>query len=461
MINFIGKNVLIFGLGKFGGGVGVTKYLTTRGAKIRVVDEAPQEKLQKSIDKIDNPTIDYHFGPPTTNQLEGIDLVVVNSAIPPYHPFLTEIEKKNIPQTTEVNIFFEQCKGKIIGVIGTNGKETVVKLVEAILKRSHAKVFIGGNIGRSLLEEVGKIAPSDWVVFELSSFQLYRLSWTRKRPKIIVYTNIQPDHLEWHGALKDYIAAKFAALAGQGSDGVAIFNVDDPYLRKGMAKAEGKVVTVSQAKPDADIILKNNIIIGREGEKEIDLSPAELKIIGKHNLLNAMLAAAVGYIVGARQEAISPALAQFPGVEHALEFVAEINGITFINDSAAANPDATIAALNSFTIPIWLIAGGYDKKIDLNNLSQKIATTAVGVATIGQLTNPLADLIVRQNPVIKLLRAGDLQTAFKWCAAQVEMESIVLLSPASSSYDQFTNLEQRGDIFKDLVARFGNEGKKK
>lgn len=461
MINFTGKNVLIFGLGKLGGGVGATKYLISQGAKIRVVDEAPPEKLQESIDKIDNPTTDYHFGPPTINQLEGIDLVVVNSAIPPHHPFLTEIKKKNIPQTTEVNIFFEQCKGKIIGVIGTNGKETVVKLIEAILKRSHAKVSIGGNIGQSLLEGVEKIAPGDWVVFELSSFQLYRLSWTKKRPKIVVYTNIQPDHLEWHGALKDYIAAKFTALVGQGSDGVAIFNVDDPYLREGMAKAEGRVVTVSQAEPDADIILKNNLIIGREGEKEIDLSPADLKIIGKHNLSNAMLAAAVGYIVGARQEAISPALTQFPGVEHALEFVAEINGITFINDSAAANPDATIAALNSFTKPIWLITGGYDKKIDLSDLSQKIATAAMGVATIGQLTNPLADLIDRQNQAVELLRAGDLPTAFKWCAAQVEKDGIVLLSPASSSYDQFTNLEQRGDIFKDLVAKFENEGEKK
>lgn len=461
MINFTGKNVLIFGLGKFGGGVGVTKYLTTRGAKIRVVDEAPPEKLQESINRIDNPTTSYHFGPPTTNQLEGIDLVVVNSAIPPHHPFLIEIEKKDIPQTTEVNIFFEQCKGKIIGVIGTNGKETVVKLVEAILKRSNAKVFIGGNIGKSLLEDVEKIAPSDWVVFELSSFQLYRLSWIKKRPKIIVYTNIQPDHLEWHGALKAYIAAKFAALVGQGSAGVAIFNIDDPYLREGMAKAEGRVVTVSQARSDADIRIKNNNIIAREGEKEINLSPAELKIIGKHNLLNAMLAAAVGYIVGAKKEAISPALTQFPGVEHALEFVAEINGLTFINDSAAANPDATMAALNSFTKPIWLIAGGYDKKIDLNDLSQMIAEKVEGIATIGQLTNPLADLVDRQNPAIKLLRAGDLQTAFKWCATQAEKESIVLLSPASSSYDQFTNLEQRGDIFKDLVAKFGNEGEKK
>ena len=171
-----------------------------------------------------------------------------------------------------------------------------------------------------------------------------------------------------------------------------------------------------------------------------------------------MLAAAVGYVLGAKEAEISPALTQFAGVEHALEFVSEINGVTFINDSAATNPDATLAALDSFAQPIWLIAGGHDKKIGLNILAKKIAQKVNGVATVGQLTNPLADLVYRQNPNLDISRSGDLKTAFLWCIGRAKKGSVILLSPASSSYDQFVNLEQRGDVFKELAANFAGEG---
>jgi len=453
--SFKGKHVLVLGLGKFGGGVGVTQYLVKEGARIRVSDSATREELSHSIDQLKDCDIEYRFGPHLPEILDGIDCVVVNPAFAPHNPFIAEIAKRGIPQTTEVNIFFERCKGTIIGVIGTNGKETIVRLADALLSKLGKKVVVGGNIGASLLDLLDTITSDTLVLFELSSFQLHRLQWITRRPGIAVYCNITPDHLEWHGTLEKYISDKCVALRGQGERGVTILNVDDPILRRvSDHDVEGICIRTSTHTTHADIYVEHGKIVGNTDGKISDLSPTDLKIVGEHNLSNAVLAAAIGFYFGADASIIGPTLTSFRGVPYALEYVDTVEGIQFYNDSAATNPEATYAALASFPTSIYLIVGGYDKHIEWTGITTAIAQKVKGVATIGQLTDTFADAIHSTNPSLPLDRSHTLKKAFAWCTRHAHGGDIVVLSPATSSYDQYRNLEQRGDEFKRHVAHY-------
>lgn len=455
---YSGKNILILGLGKFGGGVGVTRFLAREGAHIRVSDSAPSEELKDSLAHLDDCDIDYRLGPHTPDMLDGIDLVVVNPAIAPNHPFVQEIEKQGIPQTTEVNIFFNRCQGIIIGVIGTNGKETIVRLIDEILRAMGKKVVVGGNIGTSLLNSLDVITSDTYVVFELSSFQLHRLQWIERRPDVAVYSNITPDHSEWHGTMDAYINDKLVALGGQGERGVAVINIDDPVLRRESAHhVEGTRIDVSCKEKTNGVYVLKQRIVGDRGGKIIDLSPTDLKIVGAHNLSNAVCATAVGFHFGADASVIEPALTHFRGVEHALEYVDTIHGVRYYNDSAATNPEATCAALASFINPIYLIIGGYDKHIDWSGVHTAIAQRVKGVATVGQLTDRCADALLRLNSSLPVNRAHTLDTAFSWCAHHAQSGDVILLSPATSSYDQYRNLEQRGEEFKRYVFALKNK----
>lgn len=455
--DYKGKNVLVLGLGRFGGGVGVTRFLAKSGAHVRVSDAASAAELQSSINQLKDYTIDYRLGSNQESDLDNIDLVVVNPVFAPTHPFIKIIEKRGIEQTTEVNIFFQLCQGKIIAVIGTNGKETVVKLIEAMLKNANKEVVVGGNIGASLLSQLDEIGTQTWVVFELSSFQLHRLRSILRRPEIAVYCNIQPDHLQWHGNLDNYINDKCVALVGQGKEGVAVINVDDPILRRVSEQVEGNLIPTSLSFIERGVYVQNNQIIANLSGKKVTLSPTELKIPGRHNLSNAVLAAAVAYSCGANPQSIQSALAHFNGVAHALEFVAEIKGVKYYNDSAATNPTATIAALESFDQPIWLIVGGFDKQIDYTPVAKIISQKTKGVATIGQLTQSLASLIESFSGTTQIERAGNLSHALAWANQRAQAGGCVVLSPSTSSYDQYNNLEERGEEFVRLVKKLVNQ----
>lgn len=453
MIDYRNKSVLVLGLGRFGGGVGVARYLAENGAKVRVSDLLKKDDLSQSIQQLSEYSIDYRLGGHNVQDLESIDLVVVNSAIPPTNSFLKEIGKKNIPITTEVNIFFENCPAKIIAVIGTNGKETVVRLIDNILTKAKINHFVGGNIGLSLLGELEKMNSGDYVIFEISSFQLHRLRLIKRRPDIVVLTNIQADHLDWHGNMSSYIDDKLVALQGQGKDGFAIINCDNQFLEENLDKVEGKLIKTRLKDMDEGVFVKNGLIIAKFSEGEEVLSTTRLSVPGQHNIENALSASAVGYVLGLHREIIEPALISYTGVENALELVGRKDGIVFYNDSEATNPDATIAGLNSFNKPIWLIAGGFNKKIDYTPLVKVIAEKVVGLATIGQLTDSLANEVSQMNRSVTVFKAETLQKAYNWIMSKIGDDGVILLSPGSSSYDQYKNLEQRGEEFRDLVKK--------
>lgn len=452
-----GKNVLVLGLGRFGGGVEVVKFLINNNAKVRVSDSSNPQFLSDSINNLKDFPVEFRFGPHREEDLGGIDLVVVNPAITLHHPYLTLIANKKIPITTEVNLFFERCRGKIIAVTGTNGKETVINLIAQILIKMGQKVLIGGNIGHPLINQLDQISKGTQVIFELSSFQLERLKLIKKRPEIAIITNIFSDHLDWHSSQANYIDAKFEIFNGQKPTDLAIVNIDDPIIAENISRIKSRLVKVSSTGGQADVGVKNNQIVAlANGQAEI-LSSTNLTLPGRHNLENVALACACAWELGAGQRDIEPVVTNFVGVKNALEFLGSKNGIDYFNDSEATNPQATIAAINSFDRPTWIILGGYDKKIDYQPMLKLIAKKACGVAIIGQLADQFSRWLSAAKSPVKFINAKNLATAFSWIQENSKSGEIVLLSPGTSSYDQYKNLGERAEEFKKLVSEVPSE----
>ena len=283
---------------------------------------------------------------------------------------------------------------------------------------------MGGNIGKSLLPELKKIKLNDLVVLELSSFQLAWLPIIKKSPNISVVVNITPDHLDWHNTMRAYLDAKCNIVRFQKRDDFAVLNWRDKNVQKIAKGARASLVKVQRP-----------------------LKQLTLRVPGEHNLMNATLAAEVGRLFGVSLATSYQALATFPGVEHVLEYVGERDGVKFYNDSAATTPEATIAALSSFSKPVILIAGGYDKKINLKPLLRPIKERTNQVILIGQTGRVLHKLIPGS------IHAGVLDQAMEIATSSANPGDIILLSPAAASYDQFGNLEERGRRFKELVLK--------
>lgn len=428
MTNVKGKKVLVMGLGRFGGGVSVTKWLVEQGAEVTVSDLKTAEQLSESVQKLNGLKLKWILGKHDSRVLKNSDLVVVNPAVKPDSPYLKMASKWRVPLTTEINLFMERCPAKIIGITGTNGKETVSRMAYAILnskaKSQKSKIWLGGNIGKSLLPDLDRIKSDDLVILELSSFQLAWLPIINKSPDVAVVVNIAPDHLDWHKTMRGYLDTKRNIVRFQKRDDFAVLNWRDKNVQKIAKGAKANLVKVQRP-----------------------LKQLTLRVAGDHNRMNATLAAEVGRLFGVSPSAILHVLSSFPGIEHALEYVGARDGVKFYNDSAATTPEATIAALNSFDQPVILIAGGYDKKINLKPLLGPIKERSSRVILIGQTGRVLHKLIPGS------IHAGVLDQAVFFAKSVAASGDIVLLSPAAASYDQFENLEERGRLFKQLVLK--------
>lgn len=428
MTDVKGKKVLVMGLGRFGGGVGVTKWLVQKGAHVTITDLKTAQQLSESVQQLKGLKLKWVLGQHDSRDVKNADLIVVNPAVKPDSPYLKMASKWRVPITTEINLFLERCSARVVGVTGTNGKETVARMIYSILAGNkkqvtgNRKVWLGGNIGKSLLPELDKIKPNDIVVLELSSFQLAWLPIIKKSPQVTVIVNITPDHLDWHKTMRAYLDAKRNILWFQDRNDFTVLNWRDKNVRKVAKGAKSNLVKIFRP-----------------------VSGLKLKVQGEHNLMNATLAAEVGRLFGVQMSEIRNQLAHFSGVEYALEFVGQRNGVKFYNDSAATTPEATIAALNSFEQPVILIAGGYDKKINLKPFSRQIKHKFKALLLIGQTGHALHRMVRGSVHTSTLDRAVSLAKQL------AKPGDIILLSPAAASYDQFENLEERGRRFKNLV----------
>lgn len=480
---FRNRRVTVMGLGGFGGGVGAVRFLAEAGAKILITDLRSEVDLRSSLAQLDSSwPVTFRLGRHDAADFRDTDLVVVSPAVPRDSPFLTVAREAHIPLTSEMNLFWERNRGRVLAVTGSNGKSTTTALIHAILTAGLDRgCWLGGNIGISLLPEVRQIQPEDWVVLELSSFQLEDLAPLKPRPDIAVVTNFSPNHLDRHGTVEAYRAAKQNLLRWQTADQFAVVNAlsevaswpteatrlqfgSDVETNVGhvsnVPASQGHVENVTHHSGQfgvfgdgPDIVARMPLDCGRELRLPLH---RWLRLPGTHNWQNAQAAIAASLAAGASVEAIEQGVSNFRGLPHRLEFVSDIQGCRCFNDSKSTTPEATVLALQSFSEPIVLLAGGYDKQIDLS----AIATTAVGrcraVALLGQTGPQLGKLIEEAaravNVVAPICRGFEsLEPAVAWSLQVSAPGDVVLLSPGCASYDWFQNYIERGEQFTLLV----------
>ncbi|HEX4054328.1 MAG TPA: UDP-N-acetylmuramoyl-L-alanine--D-glutamate ligase [Tepidisphaeraceae bacterium] len=427
MESLAGKRVTVAGLGRFGGGIAVTRWLCAQGAKVLVTDSDPPEKLADSLRQLEGLPLDFRIGEHRQDDFTSADIVVASPAIPPSNPYIHAARAAGKPVTTEIRLFIERCPAEIIGVTGTKGKSTTTAMLGKMLATT-IKTWIGGNIGKSLLADLEQIGASDLVVLELSSYMLHHLSETRWSPHVAVVTMISQDHLKWHGSLEAYLDAKRNIIRFQQPVDFAVLNEEDPTAAGLAREAPGKV-----------------FLYGARNRRRFDLL-----IPGEHNQLNAQGAFTAASIFGVDFAQAQQALAEFPGLPHRLQLIHESAGVRYFNDSIATIPEAAVAALMSFpSKKVIQIVGGYGKEIPIKALCAALIERAKAVLCVGATGPSIADLL-EQSPsqhAAATYRCGDLPTAVSIAKNIAASGDIVLLSPGFKSYDQFVNFEQRGDEF--------------
>ena len=470
-----GRRVVVLGLGTFGGGIGAVRYLVQQQALVTVCDRRSESQLAGSIAQLaDTPPAGWILGREhRPEDFDQADLIVVSPAVDPQLPLLCAARERGVAISSEIELLWERLQAKTICVTGSNGKSTTTSLIAHLLSQQSAqRVWLGGNIGQSLLPVVDQISPADLVVLELSSFQLEQLARLSPAPDVAVVTNFSPNHLDRHGSLEAYRAAKQQLLRWQRPDQVAVLNADDAdvwswpgsarrvgfgrlrSVRPGVWSCPREPAEMGSAEAALTRWSARIQTAGTAEEWQLyewplgDWSP----LPGDHNRENVLAAVAVAVEIGLSREQIAAGLRSFRGLSHRLELVAEFEGRRFINDSKATTPEAAIRALRSFTQPVWHLAGGYNKQVELTELVQALQQPQVrGIACLGQTGPILHERLSRGSPPANCRRFDSLDEAVEWCAAASQPGEVVLLSPGCASTDQFENYEARGERFRQCV----------
>jgi UDP-N-acetylmuramoylalanine--D-glutamate ligase len=454
-IPLAGRRVTVVGLGLFGGGVGVTRFLASRGSRVVVTDLRDERTLAKSVAALAGVPVEWRLGGHRREDFTDADLVVSNPGVPRESEHLQAARRASVPIETEVGLFFRFCRARPIGVTGSNGKTTTTALLGAIFREGGFPTHVGGNIGGSLLDRVDEIGPDDVVVLELSSFQLEYLGDLAVSPESAVVTTFTPNHLDRHGTMDAYAAAKKQILAHQKAGDAAFLNRDDRAVRSWRDDCRGEVLEFSAREPvlRGAFVRDGRIVWNGSGREVAVAETSTIRLPGIFNVSNACAAVGPALRRGVAPEAAARALATFAGVEHRLEVVREWRGVRYLDDSIATNAESTIAALEAFTEPIVLIAGGYDKKLPIDDLARAIRKRVKAVILMGATASRLHDAIDRAaagDPEIR--HAGSIEEAVDAAHALAEPGDLVLLSPGFASFDQFANFEERGERFERRVA---------
>ena len=405
-------------------GIALAVHLTGAGESVRVVDRRTAAELRNELAQMPS-GIELRLGE-DAGALEGVDIVYASPGVPWDAPLLNDARAKGIPVSSEIDLFLKLCPGTVVGITGTNGKTTTTALTGDVLAAGDRPVIVGGNIGDTVLDRLHEITPEHWVVLELSSFQLESVE--RRRLHVGVILNITPDHLDRHKTFERYVDLKARAIEFAGPDDFAVLNSRDEVVRGLASRTHGQVVWFDKHEP---------------------LPPMPLP--GRHNMENALAAAAVGRIAGLSDDAIKVAIRSFKGVEHRLELVGEWVGVRWYNDSKATNPDAGQVALSSFPgAPVVLIAGGYGSGFELGEWVAEVLAHTEAVVLMGASADALQEAL-RDHP--KVVRASNLEEAVEIAAGLARDGGVVLLSPAYKSFDMFKDYEDRGNQFKALVRK--------
>ena len=456
MANWQGKKVVVIGAARQG--LAATRFLARQGAKILLTDSRPENEFEKIPAEFKKLPVDLYFGGHPLNLLDGADILCVSGGVPLTIPLIREARDRKIPITNDSQIFMESVNAKVIGITGSAGKTTTTILTGAIAKAAlepKIKVWVGGNIGYPMIDHLEEIKPEDWVVLELSSFQLDQMTIS---PHIAVILNITPNHLDRHKTMQAYTKTKARILKFQKKSDIAVLNRDDSGSFKLKDTVHGKLVTFGFSdfnQSDHAIFFEDGYICWYDGINKNKLVRADLlNLPGKHNLANAMAACAVGAALGFSAEAMKEGISSVQGIPHRLELIMEKNGIRWINDSIATAPERVMAAIRALKAPLVLLLGGRDKDLPWEELAYLLHEIHPKAILFGEAAGLIHKVLMQVEsgeisyPVWQL---DSLDSAVKRAASIVEKGEVVLLSPGGTSFDAYRDFEARGEHFRSLV----------
>ncbi len=448
------KKVAIIGLGV--SNIPLLDYLYNLEARITIFDKKKENLMQLDMqEKIKKYHIKTFTGESYLENLQKFDIIFRSPSCRPDLPEIKKELERGAILTSEIELVVELCPGTVIGITGSDGKTTTTSLIYEIIKQAKLNCYLGGNIGIPLFTRIKEMTPKDIIVLELSSFQLMNM---KVSPEIAVITNVTPNHLDIHKSYEEYIGAKENIFKFQNEQGIVVLNYDNEITRKMKEKVKGKIVFFSsKEKIENGYMIDENIIKQcKNGLRRHVVKTKDLHLKGIHNYENICAAlAATESLVDI--EIATKAIQRFKGVEHRLEFVRDIGGVKWYNDSIGTSPTRTIAGLNSFDEKIVLIAGGYDKHLDYEPLAKPILDNTVALILLGQTSekiyNCVQEKMKEENKEIPIYKCKSLEECVETANGIAKSGEIVLLSPASAAFDMFKNFAERGKIFKALVQK--------
>jgi UDP-N-acetylmuramoylalanine--D-glutamate ligase len=440
-----GKRVLVVGLARTG--VATSLFCSARGASVTATDARTENAIGEVLSQLRTAGVHLELGGHREETVLEQDLIIPSPGVPADAPLLKAARAKGVTIWSEIELADRFLNGRLIGITGSNGKTTTTSLIEHILRSAGISTILAGNIGTPLIARVEETNDASVTVAELSSFQLELID--SFRPNISVFMNLTPDHLDRHHTLEEYGAAKARIFENQTEADIAVLNADDPATTK-YAPAKPQVFWFSRKQRVAQgaFVRENEIVFRRDGNEETLLKLQDISMAGAHNVENVLAAVAATRLAGADASAIAKGVRSFSGVEHRLEFVAEIGGVRYYNDSKATNVDATLKALDSFPGRILVVLGGKDKGSDYTALQKPLREKAILALLIGAAAEKIEKQIAGS---VAIEGVGTIERAVEIASHAARPGDVVLLAPACASFDQFENYEHRGRVFKDLV----------
>jgi UDP-N-acetylmuramoylalanine--D-glutamate ligase len=448
------ERVLVIGLGR--SGRATCSVLRERGAAVYATDEGSRDALAPAIDEIETAGVRFVAPSALPSMLGDLTVAVLSPGIPLNGELVRAVQASRVPVFSEIEVAYRICRAPIVAVTGTKGKTTTTALIGALFRGAGKRTWVGGNIGNPLIRETAQAGPDDWVVAEVSSFQLESIR--SFKPRIATILNLSPDHLDRYHSMDEYSEAKFRIFANQGPGDTFVGNLDDrivgslaaadaemqriPARALWFARAPHRLTTlylrgdrITYAPPTGD-------------PRPVDImSAGEIQLLGAHNVENVLAAMLVGLAANLSPAVLREAVRGFTPLGHRLERVAERDGVLFVNDSKATNPSSVIAALNAFAQPVVLIAGGKSKRTEFGELGATISRRAKAVVLIGEAADELEAAIAG----VETARAASIEEAVRIARGLASTGDVVLLSPGCASFDMFESAEARGEAFRDAV----------
>jgi len=468
MGDWSGRSVVILGLARQG--TALARFFATQGARVTVSDLQSAEELAPARQALAGLPIDYVLGGHPESLLTGCDLLCLSGGVPTDLPIVRAARARGIPLSNDTQLTLERSPAPVIGVTGSAGKTTTTTLVGKILQASGQTAHVGGNIGTPLIDRLDQVAATDWLVLEMSSFQLELCT---RSPRVAAVLNLTPNHLDRHPSLSHYAAAKANILRWQQPGDVAVLGLDDattgawgrerrvtipegvgqPALAFPLAaEVQGFGRAADPVPPISGAFVRGEWAIWRKGTEELPILPvAEIRLRGWHNVLNVLAACALAGAAGATVAAMAEAVREFRGVEHRLEIVRTHRGVQWVNDSIATTPERALAALRAFDQPIVLLAGGRDKKLPWDELAQEIGRRVRWLFCFGEAGPMIAEVVRARKVATQVRVCADLAEAVAAAAAAAHPGDVVLLAPGGTSFDAYRDFAARGEHFRQLV----------